>query len=68
MIFIKFEEVMKFLLSGFKVRRLSWDSEVYIKFNKFGKLIRYSVDEVGAYPVDIDDVRNNDWNFYNEEE
>lgn len=63
-----FEEVMKFLLSGFKVRRLSWDSEVYIKFNKFGKLIRYSAEEVGVYPVDIYDVMHNDWVFYNEEE
>lgn len=65
---MRFEEVMKFLLDGFKVRRLSWDSEVYIKFNNFGKLIRYSPDEVGVYPVDIDDARNNDWDFYNEEE
>ena len=65
---MKFEEVMKFLLSGFKVRRLSWDSEVYIKFNKFGKLIRYSAEEVGVYPVDIYDLMHNDWDFYNEEE
>ena len=59
---MKFEEVMKFLLSGFKVRRLSWDSGVYIK------LIRYSTDEVGVYPVDIHDVMHNDWDLYNEEE
>lgn len=65
---MKFEEAMKFLLSGFKIRRLSWDSEVYIKFNKFGKLIRYSTDEVGIYPVDIYDLMHNDWDFYNEEE
>ena len=65
---MKFEEVMKFLLSGFKVRRLSWDSEIYIKFNNFGKLIRYSADEVGVYPVDVYDVMSNDWDFYNEEE
>ena len=65
---MKFEEVMKFLLSGFKVRRLSWDSGVYIKFNKFGKLIRYDRDNVEVYPVDIYDVMSNDWDFYNEEE
>ena len=65
---MKFEEVMKFLLSGFKVRRLSWDSGVYIKFNNFGKLIKYSTDEVGVYPVDIHDVMHNDWDLYNDEE
>lgn len=58
---MRFEEVMKFLLYGFKARRVSWDSDVYIKFNKFGKLIRYNGDDIGVYPVDINDVNEYDW-------
>ena len=62
---MKFEEILKPLRNGKKIRRRCWKEDVLIEFSKYGELCFVS-DAFSRFVLELEDLNATDWEIYHE--